>query len=61
MKGVTLEGVQAIRVIGGALEPLTERGVIKPEDFPLCRYLYEIIEKDAPLDMPWERFFGGMK
>lgn len=61
MKGVTLEGVQAIRVIGGALEPLTERGVIKPEDFPLCRYLYQIIEKDAPLDMPWEKFFGGMK
>ena len=48
-------------MIGGALEPLTERGVIKPEDFPLCRYLYQIIEKDAPLDMPWEKFFGGMK
>lgn len=61
MKGVTLEGVNAIRVIGGALEPLTERGVISPDDFPLCRYLYEIIENDAPLDMPWEKFFGGEK
>lgn len=60
MKSVTLEGVQAIRVIGGALEPLTERGIVRPEDFPLCRYLYQIIEKDAPLDMPWENFFGGM-
>lgn len=59
MKGVTLEGVQAIRVIGGALEPLTERGVIQPEDFPLCRYLYEIIEHDAQLNMPWQKFFGG--
>lgn len=61
MKGVTLEGVAAIRVVGAALKPLTERGVIKPEDFPLCRYLYEIIAEDAPLDMPWERFFGGEK
>ncbi len=61
MKGVTLEGVNAIRVIGGAMEPLTERGVIEPEDFPLCRYLYQIIEHDTPLDMPFETFFGGMK
>ena len=61
MKGVTLEGVNAIRVIGGALEPLTERGVIGAEDFPLCRYLYDVIERDAPLDMPWERFFGGQR
>ncbi|MDO5050100.1 MAG: 2-dehydropantoate 2-reductase N-terminal domain-containing protein [Actinomycetaceae bacterium] len=61
MKGVTLEGVRAISVIGGALQPLTERGIIKPEDFPLCRYLYEVIEHDAPLDMPWHKFFGGEK
>ena len=61
MKGVTLEGVAAIKVVGAALKPLTERGVIQPEDFPLCRYLYEIIAEDAPLDMPWERFFGGEK
>ncbi len=61
MKGVTLEGVAAIKVIGAALQPLTERGVIQPDDFPLCRYLYDIIANDAPLDMPWERFFGGEK
>lgn len=61
MKGVTLEGVNAIRVIGAALEPLTERGVIAADDFPLCRYLYDIIANDAPLEMPWQKFFGGMK
>lgn len=59
MKGVTLEGVAAISVIGGALEKLTERGVVGEEDFPLLRYLYDIIERDAPLSMPWEKFFGG--
>lgn len=59
MKGVTLEGVAAIRVVGAALGALTERGVIAASDFPLCRYLYEIIEHDAPLDLPWPSFFGG--
>lgn len=61
MKGITLEGVAAIKVIGAALEPLTERGVIGEKDFPLCRYLYQIIAHDAPLEMPWEKFFGGEK
>ncbi len=59
MKGVTLEGVAAIQVIGGALEKLTERGLVESEDFPLMRHLYEIVELDEPLDMPWEKFFGG--
>jgi glycerol-3-phosphate dehydrogenase (NAD(P)+) len=59
MKGVTLEGVAAIRVIGGALPKLTERGVVREEDFPLMRHLYAVVALDEPLNMPWERFFGG--
>lgn len=59
MKGVTLEGVAAIRVIGGALPKLEERGLISPEDFPLMRHLYEIVALDEPLNMPWSTFFGG--
>ena len=59
MKGVTLEGVAAIRVVGGALPKLMERGVIAPEDFPLMRHLYGVVAVDAPLDMPWSAFFGG--
>ncbi|MGB3682271.1 MAG: hypothetical protein WA990_07260 [Rubrobacteraceae bacterium] len=59
MKGVTLEGVAAIRVIGGALEKLKERGAVEEGDFPLMHHLYEIVELDEPLDMPWEKFFGG--
>lgn len=53
MKGVTLEGVAAINVIGAALKPLTERGVIGPDEYPLCRFLYSVVAEDAPLDMPW--------
>ncbi|HET6662172.1 MAG TPA: hypothetical protein VFH16_19870 [Rubrobacter sp.] len=59
MKGVTLEGVAAIRVVGGALPKLMERGVIFQEDFPLMRHLYEVVALDEPLDMPWSAFFGG--
>jgi glycerol-3-phosphate dehydrogenase (NAD(P)+) len=59
MKGVTLEGVAAIGVIGGALLKLTERGVIQEQDFPLMRHLYGVVAEDEPLDMPWDTFFGG--
>ncbi len=59
MKGVTLEGVAAIVVIGEALQRLTERGVVSPGDFPLTRFLYEVVVHDAPLDIPWSSFFGG--
>jgi len=57
MKGVTMEGVAAIKVIGATMEPLTRRGVIKESDFPLLRHLYEIIVHDKPLNMPWDKFF----
>jgi len=57
MKGVTMEGVVAIKVIGATMEPLTKRGVIKEHDFPLLRHLYDIIVHDKPLNMPWDKFF----
>lgn len=61
MKGVTLEGVAAIKVIGRALRPLTERGVIGADEYPLCRFLYSVVAEDAPLEMPWDRFFRDLK
>ncbi len=59
MAGVTLEGAAAIEVVGGALRELTERGSIEPTDFPLMRHLYEVVVENRPVQMPWERFFGG--
>ena len=59
MPGVTLEGAAAIDVIGRALGPLTDRGVIGKEQFPLLRHLYEVIGLDQQLDLPWSSFFGG--
>lgn len=59
MKGVTLEGVAAIKVVGAAVERMTERGVLKPEDFPLLRHMYDVTVRDVPLNIPWNSFFGG--
>jgi glycerol-3-phosphate dehydrogenase (NAD(P)+) len=59
MKGITLEGVAAIGVIGAALEKLTERGIVAPGDFPLARFLYRVVAQDGPIDVPWRDFFGG--
>ncbi len=61
LKGVTLEGVAAIRVVGAAVERMTERGVLKQEDFPLLRHMYDVTVRDVPLDIPWKAFFGGQK
>ena len=59
MGGVTLEGVAAIQVIGGALPRLTERGVVGAADFPLLRHLHAVVARDAPPAMPWGAFFAG--
>jgi glycerol-3-phosphate dehydrogenase (NAD(P)+) len=55
----TLEGAAAIREIGAALPKLARRGIVRPEDFPLLRHLYEVIALDRPVDIPWSSFFGG--
>jgi glycerol-3-phosphate dehydrogenase (NAD(P)+) len=55
----TLEGAAAIMVFGDALGKLTERGVVTDDDFPLMRHLYDVIGLQRPLNMPWQRFFGG--
>jgi glycerol-3-phosphate dehydrogenase (NAD(P)+) len=59
MDNPTLEGAAAIRVFGGALDKLTERGVVAEADFPLMRHLYEVVALERPLNLPWRRFFGG--
>jgi glycerol-3-phosphate dehydrogenase (NAD(P)+) len=55
----TLEGAAAIRVIGGALPRLTERGLMGADDLPLLRHLHEVIALEQPIDIPWSRFFRG--
>ncbi len=55
----TLEGAAAITVFGEALGPLTERGLVGEDEFPLMRHLYEVVGLERPVNMPWHRFLGG--
>ena len=59
MPGVTLEGAAAIKVIGDAFERLTERGVVRPEQFPLLRHLHVVVAKYRAVEVPWKTFFGS--
>lgn len=61
MKGVTLEGVAAINVIGAALKPLTERGVIGPDGTRCAASSIRWWPRMLHWTSPWEKFFGGLK
>ncbi|MGE5137862.1 MAG: NAD(P)H-dependent glycerol-3-phosphate dehydrogenase [Rudaea sp.] len=58
MAGMTLEGAEAIRVVGAALPALEGRGKLELARFPLLRYLYEIITEGKAPPVPWEEFFN---
>jgi glycerol-3-phosphate dehydrogenase (NAD(P)+) len=55
----TLEGAFAVQVVGRALQRLTARGIVGSDELPLLRHLYEVVEEEKPVSMPWSRFFGG--
>ncbi|MCC7353583.1 MAG: glycerol-3-phosphate dehydrogenase [Anaerolineae bacterium] len=58
MVGETLESVEIITTAGGALPRLIERGLVRPEDFPLLRFLYRVLHEGSPMAFPWEQFFA---
>jgi len=58
LEGVSLEGLEAIRVAGGALPVLEASGRLGPDELPLLRHLYEVVEGRSPVGVPFERFFG---
>lgn len=55
--GDTLESADTVAVVGGAIPPLVERGIIEPGAMPLMEHLYEIIVLDCPAKMPFDLFF----
>ena len=58
MAGMTLEGAEAIRVVGSALPRLAGRGKVEISRFPLLQHLYGIITEGKARPVPWERFFN---
>ncbi|MCD6288883.1 MAG: glycerol-3-phosphate dehydrogenase [Anaerolineae bacterium] len=58
MAGETLEAAEIIREMGEALPKLTERGVVKREEFPLLRALIDIVVHGRPVELPLDEFFA---
>lgn len=58
MAGVTLESIDAIRVVNRALPRMEREGRIRDGDLPLMRYLGEIVA-GRPGRIPLDAFFGG--
>jgi len=58
LEGVSLEGLEAIRVAGGALPALEASGRLGADELPLLRHLYDVVEGRSPVGVPFDRFFG---
>lgn len=55
MRGETIEGLQVLSVVGGALETLTRRGLVSPDQFPLTRFLHRVVDRQQESPVPWDR------
>jgi glycerol-3-phosphate dehydrogenase (NAD(P)+) len=59
LSGVTLESVDAVRVVNAALPRLEEQGRVDRGQMPLMRHLGEIV-RGEPVRIPLESFFGAL-
>ena len=59
MSGVTLESIEIINLIGGALEKIEKTTGMSKANFPLMDHLYRVMQDQQPGDFPWEKLFTG--
>jgi glycerol-3-phosphate dehydrogenase (NAD(P)+) len=59
MQGATLECLEILDVMRTAMRALESRGELDPDDLPLLRHLVRVALENAPVDMPFSRFFGA--
>jgi glycerol-3-phosphate dehydrogenase (NAD(P)+) len=57
LSGLTLESVEIITRVAQSLPLLEDRGLARCADFPLLLHLNDIIQHNAPVDIPWDAFF----
>lgn len=55
----TIEGAQLAQAIGPTLEALVARGELDAAALPLALTMVNIVCHDAPVEFPWDEFFGG--
>lgn len=60
MAGETLESAEIVRELGKALPGLVERGRLGPDELPVLRALVDVLVHGRPINVPLERFFGGL-
>ena len=56
LQGVTLESIVIATRSARAVQKKIDQGVLKAEDFPLLRHIYEIIVEKKPVNVPWTAF-----
>ena len=57
MEGETLESIEIITRVSNALPKLSSKGILNLNDFPLMNHLNQIINHNAPVNIPWNAFF----
>ncbi len=56
LQGVTLESIVIATRSARAVKKKIAQGILKEEDFPLLRHIYEIIVEKKPVNVPWTAF-----
>lgn len=55
----TIEGAQLAQAIGPTVEAMIARGDLDGERLPLLQTMINIVCHDAPVEIPWDKFFAG--
>jgi glycerol-3-phosphate dehydrogenase (NAD(P)+) len=58
LAGVTLESVEIIQRAAFAVDIWQQEGLISSHEFPLLRFLNDVIQHNALVVFPWEQFFA---
>ena len=56
LNGVTLESLTVAVRVARAVKVRAERGEVDLADYPLLMHIDDILQKHAPVDIPWEQF-----
>ena len=56
LRGVTLESIVIATRTARAVRKLAARGLASLDDYPLLMHVDEIINRGAPVDIPWDKF-----
>jgi glycerol-3-phosphate dehydrogenase (NAD(P)+) len=59
LAGMTLESVEAIRILAQALPRMEQAGRLSPGELPFLQHLCEIVDQGRPVHLALERFFSS--